>query len=145
MHSNISQIFLQWKKRGSVKTKLTNRNHWIMLLMCQNTTVRVYGAWIKMYCALCSKTYNTLHSCDYFPVGSRQANRDARICEMSLLPTVNKCCSMVLTSQIQPQQNRLESLHKLYLQPGSGAISLTNFPSQIKCDGNLILLSSIFQ
>ena len=32
-----------------------------ILLMCQNTTMRVYGAWNKRYCVLCSKTYNTLH------------------------------------------------------------------------------------
>ena len=35
--------------------------------MCQNTTMRVNGAWIKIYCVLCSKTYNTLHSCHNFP------------------------------------------------------------------------------
>ena len=34
--------------------------------MCQNTTMRVNGAWIKRYCVLCSKTYNTLHSCHNF-------------------------------------------------------------------------------
>ena len=56
-----------------------------MLLMCQNTTMRVYGAWIKIYCVLCSKTYNTLHSCHYFPAGSWQAARVARIWETSLL------------------------------------------------------------
>ena len=31
------------------------------------------------------KTYNTLHSCHNFPVGSQQAARGAWICEMSLL------------------------------------------------------------
>ena len=46
-----------------------------MLLMCQNTTVWVYGAWIKRDCVLCSKTYYILHSCHNFPVGSRQAAR----------------------------------------------------------------------
>ena len=49
----------------------------------QNTTMRVNGAWIKKYCALCSKTYK--HSCHNFPAGSRQAARGARICETSLL------------------------------------------------------------
>ena len=57
-----------------------------MLLMCQNTTMRVYGALIKRYCVLCSKTCNTLHSCHNFPAGSQQAARGARICETSLLP-----------------------------------------------------------
>ena len=55
-----------------------------MLLMCQNTTIRVYGEWIKKYCALCSKTYDTLHSCHNFLVGLRQAARGIRICEKSL-------------------------------------------------------------
>ena len=56
-----------------------------MLLRGQNTTTRVYGTWIKIYCALCSKTYNTLHSCHNFLAGSQQAARVARICETSLL------------------------------------------------------------
>ena len=55
------------------------------LPMCQNTTIRVNGTWIKMYCLLCSKTYNTLHSCHNFPASSRQAARGALICETSLL------------------------------------------------------------
>ena len=54
------------------------------LPMCQNTTIRVNGAWIKRYCVLSSKTYNTMHSCYNFPVGSRQAARGTRICETSL-------------------------------------------------------------
>ena len=59
-----------------------------MLPMCQNTTMRVNGAWIKRYWALCSKTYNTLHSYHNFPAGSRQA---ARIRETSLLLDCLKC------------------------------------------------------
>ena len=59
-----------------------------MLPMCQSTTMRVYGAWIKIYCVLCSKTYNTLHSCHNFPAGSRQAARGVRICETSLLMAI---------------------------------------------------------
>ena len=56
-----------------------------ILLICQNTTVQVYGAWIKRYCVLCLKTYNTSHSPVILPSGSQQATRGARICEMSLL------------------------------------------------------------
>ena len=52
--------------------------------MCQNTTMPVNGAWIKRYCIFCSKTYNTLHSCHNFPVGSWQAARGACICETSI-------------------------------------------------------------
>ena len=55
------------------------------LPMSQNTTMRVNGAWIKRYCILCSKAYNTSHSCHNFPAGSRQAARGACICETSLL------------------------------------------------------------
>ena len=53
--------------------------------MCQNITMRLNWAWIKRYCVFCSKIYNTLHNCHNFPVGSREAARDARICETSLL------------------------------------------------------------
>ena len=53
--------------------------------MCQNTTMRVNGAWIKGYCILCSKTYNILLSSHNFHAGLRQATRGAHICEMSLL------------------------------------------------------------
>ena len=53
--------------------------------MCQNTIMRVNGACIKIYCVLCSKTYNTLQSCHNFPAGSWQAARGTRICETSLL------------------------------------------------------------
>ena len=49
--------------------------------MCQNTTMRLYGAWIKSYCVLFSKTFSTLDSLLWFPVGSRQAARGAPIGE----------------------------------------------------------------
>ena len=49
--------------------------------MCQNTTMRLYGAWIKSYCVLFSKTFSTLGSLLWFPVGSRQAARGAPIGE----------------------------------------------------------------
>ena len=42
-----------YTKQGII-TILTLRNHWSMLLMWQYTTMRVYGAWIKIY-VLCSK------------------------------------------------------------------------------------------
>ena len=35
------------------------------------------------------KTYNTLHSCQHFPAGSRQAARCARIYERSLLASMD--------------------------------------------------------
>ena len=39
---------------------------------------------------LCSKAYNTLHSCHDFPAGSWQATRGARISLSSLLGAGNK-------------------------------------------------------
>ena len=57
----------------------------------------VNGAWVKRYCVLCSKTYNTLHSCHNFPADSRQAARDARICETSLLQSY-KCLNSLRPS-----------------------------------------------
>ena len=54
------------------------------LPMCQKTTLRVNGSWSKKYCVLCSKTYNTLHSCHNFPAGLGQAARGASICEIYL-------------------------------------------------------------
>ena len=57
-------------KHGGIKTNLTLRNLWRHITdICQNTTMRVNGAWIKIYCVLCSKPYNTLHSCHNFPAG----------------------------------------------------------------------------
>ena len=55
-----------------------------ILLICQNATLRVCGLWIKIYYALCSKTYSIFASllcaADY-----RRAARGARICETRLL------------------------------------------------------------
>ena len=34
-----------------------------MLLMCKNSTIRVYGAWIKTYKVLCPKHIETLAIC----------------------------------------------------------------------------------
>ena len=68
------------------------------LPMCQNTMMRVNGAQIKRYCAFCSKTYNTLHSCHNFPAGSRQAAGGARTCERSLFSSKFR----YITGGVQP-------------------------------------------
>ena len=47
--------------------------------------MRVYGACIRMYYALCSKTYGTFGGLFWSPAGSRQAARSVRICENRLL------------------------------------------------------------
>ena len=44
-----------------------------MLLMCQNTTMRVYGARIKRYWVLCSKHIAVRVVLSWLPAGSRQA------------------------------------------------------------------------
>ena len=56
-----------------------------MLLIFQNATVRVYGAWIRTYYVLCSKTFGTFGGLLWCPDDSRQAARNARICEARLL------------------------------------------------------------
>ena len=58
-----------------------------MLLMCQNTTMRVYGAWIKTYHVLCPKTYSSFGNVSKSTASSRQAARGACICETGLLRT----------------------------------------------------------
>ena len=52
-----------------------------MLLMCQNTTMSVYGAWIKTYYVLCSKTYSGFGNVSQSSSTLRQAARSARIYE----------------------------------------------------------------
>ena len=56
-----------------------------MLLMCQNTTMRVYGAWITTNFVLCSKTYSSYGYVLQSSVSSWQAARGTHICEMGLL------------------------------------------------------------
>ena len=46
-----------------------------MLLMCQNTTMRVYGARVKSYCVLCSKHIAVRVVLSWLPAISRQAVR----------------------------------------------------------------------
>ena len=71
-------------KYGGTKTNLTLRNHWGMLLMCQNTTMRVYGAWVKTYNVLCPKTYSSFGNVSLSIASSRQAARSARMSETDL-------------------------------------------------------------
>ena len=102
-----------YTKHGGIKARLTLHIYGGILLICQNTPMQVNGAWVKRYCLLCSKPYNTLHSCHNFPAGSRQAARGARICETSLLK-----CSWMFTSEwnthLSFQRVPLKS-HKKYL------------------------------
>ena len=66
MHSIIALFhkYCCFIKRGGITLQLI----WLweiiggMLLMCQNATMRVYGARIKIYCILCSKTYSSSRS-----------------------------------------------------------------------------------
>ena len=58
-----------------------------MLLMCQNTTMWVYGARIKRCCVLCSKHIAVwvYESCHNFPLVRDKPPGGARICETGLL------------------------------------------------------------
>ena len=75
------QFYGLYKTWGIIKTNLTSRNHLGMSLMCQNTTMRVYGAWIKTYYVLCSKTYSGFGNVSQSSSSLRQAAGSARICE----------------------------------------------------------------
>ena len=57
---------------------------------CQNDTLRVCGAQIRIYNVLCSKIDSTLGGLFWKPDGSRQAARGACICQISLLNFQNK-------------------------------------------------------
>ena len=59
LHSNISQMLYCFVKHGAIITNLTLCNPCGVLLICQNTTVRVFGAWVILYYVLCSKRYGT--------------------------------------------------------------------------------------
>ena len=60
-------------KHGRIITNLPLWNFWGMFLICQSNTMRVYGAWIRTYFVLCSKTCGTFGGLYWFPAGSRQA------------------------------------------------------------------------
>ena len=55
---------LRWSKLHHIHASLLSSSYWVIyggiLLIYQNTTMRVYGAW--RYCVLCLKTYNTSRS-----------------------------------------------------------------------------------
>ena len=56
-----------------------------MLLMYQNITMRIYGAWMKTYYVLCPKTYRSFGKVSQSTASSRQAARGTSICETGLL------------------------------------------------------------
>ena len=47
-------------KHGGIIRNLTLQNHCGILLLCQNTSIPVYGAWIEICCVLCSKKYSAM-------------------------------------------------------------------------------------
>ena len=49
-------------KHGGIITNLTLWNPWGILLISQSTTTRVYGARVRIYDVLCSKTYSTSYN-----------------------------------------------------------------------------------
>ena len=62
MYGNISQILLLYKTCWYYN-KFDYEIIGGMLLMCQNTTMQVYGAWIKTYYVLCPKHLAALARC----------------------------------------------------------------------------------
>ena len=111
--------------------------------MCQNTTMRVNEAWIKTYCVLCSKTYNTLLSCRNFPAGSRQAARGAGICEIALLAMISLQILLNITVwhamivyivAVVPYAKIITMDQLEFLGE-----SKVKFPSHLNCDGNLLV------
>ena len=56
-----------------------------ILLIYQNATVRVCGAWIRIYYVLCSKTYGSFGGLFWIPAGSRRATRGPHISETQLI------------------------------------------------------------
>ena len=63
-------------KHGGIITHLTSWNTWRHVI-----DVWAYGAWIRIYYILCSKTYGAFGGLFWSPAGSQQAARNARICE----------------------------------------------------------------
>ena len=95
-NNHLPVVYCCYAKHGGFTTNLTLRNHWGMLLMCQNTTMWVYGAWIKTYYVLCSKAYNTFSNVLESVTSSQQAARSARICETRLCQQHNLCSRTIL-------------------------------------------------
>ena len=79
------QKYCCYIKYGTIITNLSPWNPWGILLICHDTIMRVYGAWIIIYYVSCSKTYGTFSSLFWCPAGSRRAARGARTCENCLL------------------------------------------------------------
>ena len=93
MYSNISQILLLNKTWGYYNT-FDSTKSLDMLLTCQNTTIRVYGTWIRIYCILCLKAYGTFSGLFWCAAGSWLPVRSARICESRLLYYPGNCIQM---------------------------------------------------
>ena len=53
--------------------------------MCENITMLIYAAWIKVYYVLCSKADNTSGNLLQSPASLQQAARIAHNCETCLL------------------------------------------------------------
>ena len=77
---NISQILLLYKVWGYYN-KFDSMNDMSILPVCQNATVLVCGAWVRINYVLCSKTYNIFAGLFWIPAGSWRADLGAHICE----------------------------------------------------------------
>ena len=61
------------------------------VLDVSNTTMRVYGAWIKTYYILCSKRYSSFGNIIWSRASSRHTARGTSICETGLLDDGSGC------------------------------------------------------
>ena len=55
-----------------------------VVLICQNATMRVWGAWIILYYILCLKTYTNFGGLFWPPAGWWRTARGAHLCEINL-------------------------------------------------------------
>ena len=132
-----------------------------ILLICQNTTMWVYGAWIERCCVLhvlCSKTYMAMSNLLKSPL---VRDMGARICETRLLVSYPAIESLQLPSRsgaitadtwrnnnamIAPKRHRFDALMMISLRQvsddwilsaysqfsGFGTTEITTIPKQIK-------------
>ena len=52
-----------------------------MLLICQNATMRVFGAWVRINYVLCLEHIVNVVALYWSRAGSQRVTRGARICE----------------------------------------------------------------
>ena len=89
---HIMPISAKWKHKSSIHIGFIVFNGGVTTFfaksVCQNATVRLCGAWIRIYYV---KMYSPLRGLFWAPAGLRRAARGARICETHLLILYLNC------------------------------------------------------